>query len=168
MRIRSIFLLLSFFAFLTACNSGEKESDCATTPSAIFSEDLVGVFSHDFMQTGTESLEIVAFQNGVFLEVFQSGCDSLRQEFRFRLSAPLENEDPQFWLKEAKDQFHMLGSLGPEYGPFFQYAEVLAQQKETFRLAQPMEVDTGFWMQVDKIDSFDGPTLVIVLANFEL
>ena len=164
-------LILYFFSIVTlafACNSGEKEGDCATTPSAIFSEDLIGVFSHDFMQTGTESLEIISFQDGVFLEVFQSGCDSLRQEFRFRLPDPEENDDPQFWLKEASDQFRMLGSLGPEYQPFFQYADVLAQQEESFRLSKPMEVDAGFWMQIDKIQSFDGPTLVIILANFEL
>ncbi|MBK7407603.1 MAG: hypothetical protein IPL49_14865 [Saprospirales bacterium] len=166
MRAWSIFI--GYLILLTACNSTGKEGDCPTTPNAIFSEDLPGVDSHDFMQTGTEGLEIVGFHSGVFLEVFQSGCDSLRQEFRFRFPGPVEEENPEFWFQEAQNQFRTLGSLGPTYGPFSQYADALALQEASFHLAQPMEVETGFWMQVDKIQSFDGPTLIIVLANYEL
>lgn len=167
--VRTWSVFIGFLILLASCsNSGGKEGDCPTSPNAIFSEDLVGVDSHDFMQTGTEGLEIVAFSNGVFLEIFQSGCDSLRQEFRFRFPDPMEEESPEFWFQEAQNQFRTLGSLGPTYAPFSQYADAMALQGDVFRLTQPMEVETGFWMQVDKIQSFDGPTLIVVLANYEL
>lgn len=120
------------------------------------------------MQTGSEGLEIVSFRNGVFLEVFQSGCDSLRQEFRFRIPNVGGDSDPAYWLQEAQNQFRAFGALGPGYLAFSQYADALSAQREGFRLAQPMQVETGFWMQIDKIDSFDGPTLVVILSNKEL
>ncbi|MBK6621080.1 MAG: hypothetical protein IPH04_18410 [Saprospirales bacterium] len=164
-------LLISLFAivfFVASCKSGGGKGDCPTTPTAIFSKDLEGVETHDFMQTGSEGLEIVSFRNGVFLEIFQSGCDSLRQEFRFRLPNAEEESDPAYWLQEAQNQFRAFGSLGADYLAFSQYADALSAQQEDFRLAQPMEVVTGFWMQVDKIDSFDGPTLVVILSNQEL
>lgn len=166
--MRSSLLFLSLILFLSACQSGAENRDCATKPEAIFSDDLPGVTSHDFIQTGAEGLEIISFDSGVFLEIFQSGCDSLRQEFRFRLPDVVETDDAGFWLKEAQNQFHTLGALGAEYAPFAQYADALALQEENFRLTQPMEVASGFWMQVDKIESFDGPTLRIVLANYGL
>ena len=166
--VRPFFFFCSLLAFLTACHSAQKGSDCATTPSAIFSADLPDVDAHDFHQTGAEGLEIVSFHSGVFLEVFQTGCDSLRQEFRFRIPGIEESETPGFWLEEAQNQFRALGALGPEYAPFTHYADALALQDEAFHLAQPMEVDNGFWIQIDQIKSFDGPTLIIVLANYEM
>lgn len=168
--VRSLFLslLLSLLLMQVACNSAGKKGDCPTTPNAIFSDDLEGVEMHDFMKTGAEGLEVVSFSNGVFLEIFQSGCDTLRQEFRFRLPGIIEEEGQEFWLKEAQNQFRALGALGPDFLPFIQWADALSSWQEQFRLAQPMEVESGFWMQVDKIDSFDGPTLVVVLSNHEM
>ena len=164
-----IHFFLGISIVLSACNSKGGKGDCPTTPSAIFSDALVGVESHDFMQTGSEGLEVVSFSDGVFLEVFQSGCDSLRQEFRFRLPGlPSEQDTATYWLQEAQNRFRALGALGPEFQPFNQWADALSSQQEQFRLAQPMQVEAGFWMQVDKIDSFDGPTLVVVLSNREL
>ena len=167
-----LFLFTGLALFMTACRSGGSKSDCPTAPSAIFSDGLEGVGTHDFMQNGAEGLEVVSFSNGVFLEIFQSGCDSLRQEFRFRLPSaePGEaaEEEPGFWLQEAQNQFRALGALGPDFLPFSQWADALATRQEQFRLAEPMQVETGFWMMVDKIESFDGPTLVVVLSNKEL
>jgi len=169
--VRILFTTTLFVLLLiqTACNSAGKKGDCPTAPQAIFSEDLESVVMHDFMRTGAEGLEVVSFSNGVFLEVFQSGCDTLRQEFRFRLPAVAgEEKSPEYWLQEAQNQFRALGALGPDYLPFNQWADALSSRQEQFRLAQPMEVESGFWMQVDKIDSFDGPTLVVVLSNHEM
>jgi hypothetical protein len=166
--VRYFFIIQIAVLLLAACGSGEKPADCPTSPSAIFSKDLQGVDSQDFIQTGKDGLEVVSFSNGVFLEVHQSGCDSLRQEFRFVLPASPPEDNPGAWLAEAQAQFRFFGSLGPEYAPFSQWADALSGFEEDFRLGQPMEVAGGFWMQIDKIESFDGHTLVVLLANFEL
>lgn len=165
--VRYFFFLQFTVLLLAACGDGEKTTDCPTSPSAIFSQDLPGVESQDFIQTGKDGLEVVSFSNGVFLELHQSGCDSLRQEFRFNLPAPPPDDTPERWLAETQAQFRFFGALGPEYAPFSQWADALSGFEEDFRLGQPMEVATGFWVQIDKIDSFDGPTLVVLLANFE-
>jgi hypothetical protein len=166
--VRYLFFIQIAVLSLAACQGGEKPSDCPTSPSAIFSPDLAGVESQDFIQTGKDGLEVVSFSNGVFLEVYQSGCDSLRQEFRFRLPSPPPADAPGAWLAETQNQFRFFGSLGPEYAPFSQWADALSGFEEDFRLGQPMEAAGGFWVQIDKIDSFDGPALVVLLANFEL
>lgn len=117
------------------------------------------------MKTGTDGIEVISFSNGVFLEIYQSGCDSLRQEFRFRLpEAPADGN----WLQEAMTQFSMLGTLGPDYAPFGHWGEAMAGFSETFKPGQPMELEAGFWMQVDQIESFDGSTLIVILANYEM
>lgn len=163
---RLLLIQLAILSF-AACKQGKTGSDCPTTPSAIFSGGLEGVENQDFIQTGKDGLEVVTFSNGVFLEVHQSGCDSLRQEFRFRLPSPPAGDAPEAWLAEAQNQFRFLGALGPDFAPFSQWADALSGFEEDFRLGQPMEVEEGFWMKVDKVQSFDGPTLVVLLANFE-
>jgi hypothetical protein len=151
-----------------ACKSGGSKADCPTLPQPIFSDELAGVSMHDFIRTGTEALEVVAFDSGVFLEVFQSGCDTLLQEFRFQLPDAGPEREPAEWLTAAQAQFNALGALGPQYLAFKEYAQAMERPGEEFRLAEPMELAPGFWAKVDKIESFDGATLVVVLSNQEL
>ena len=73
---------------IIACgsNSNDPFADCAQgRPVAIFSDSLEAVARHQFEIKDKIGMEQVAFKNGVALEVYQSGCDLVRQEFRFQL-----------------------------------------------------------------------------------
>ena len=120
------------------------------------------------MLNGTDALEVVSFNNGLFLEIYQSGCDSLRQEFRFHLFEAPGEDTAAAWFSEARQQFRFLSSLGPQYAPFSEWADALDLGETDMRLAQPVEIQTGFWAKIDRIDSFDGPTLIVILANYQL
>jgi hypothetical protein len=154
-----------------ACGSDASQqntSDCEYgDPTPIFNPEAETVVNHNFMKTGTEGLEAVQFENGVFLEIFQSGCEKVRQEFRFRLPRPentdLEN-DPSFWKEVALQQLSYLGSMGPEYQPFQMWAQALGNTEE-FKLAESREVQPGFFMKIDRILGDNSTTLLIILSQ---
>lgn len=150
---------------LLSCNGGEGNSECPLgEPVAIFRPDQPFVANHTFQQKGQEGAEVIRFVNGSYLEVFQSGCSSVRQEFRFREANP-PADSGAYWLNRAVGQFRYLGTLAPEYQPFREWANALEATDSLFRMGQPLELDAGFYARLDRISGPDSSLLVIVLSQ---
>lgn len=168
MRINHLIFIL--ILFVSACgqnnNSDEPFADCKYgQPFAIFNPDLPKLTKHQFDLTKTESTELIQFQDGLQLTLTQSGCDERKQEFQFKLPGHYQDEPSGFWVEKTLDLLQKLGQLGPDYQVFNAWAEALSLQSESIRLAQPLEVQPGFFVRIDKILSQDHAILLLILSE---
>lgn len=164
-------LLLAIFSFLccTACDNQTREaafSDCRYgKPEAIFNKSIEGINGHSFNIEKDKSIEQMLFGSGKKLTIIQSGCNSIKQEFRFVLNGKFEGRDPVFWVEQAVKQFQMLSQLGPEFVVYGFWAQAIAGKAEQIKLAQPTELQPGFFLSLDKILSEEHAILVLILSE---
>jgi hypothetical protein len=141
------------------------ENDCAAgKPIAIFRPDLDRLDQHEFSSSGQEATEKIRFTNGTKLEIFQSGCTSTVQEFRFTLPTVNAPND-EVWIKLAESQMRFLASLGPEYEPFNGWATAIADNAPQFKLGRELEVGPGYFVKIDRIRSNDSDLLILVMSQ---
>lgn len=155
---------------LSACNGTEKSSepfaDCKYgTPIAIFKPGLPGLVSHQFDLNETESIEQLEFKDSLELTLVQSGCDERKQEFQFKLMGNYQDQPNEFWVEQTLDLLQKLGRLSPDYQVFNAWAEALSLQQDKIRLAQPSEVQPGFFVRIDKILSQEHAILLLILSE---
>ncbi len=150
---------------------GEKTCDEGNKPTAVFQADIPGVLSHSFLldEKSGEALETLSLEDGFYLELWQSDCQTTRQEFRFDLPRPQKLQDEQPSLPQVADlaaaQFHRLNLLGPSYRAFEAWAQTISAHREAFRRGRPLEVQTGITISLDAISSPEKLTVVVRLEQ---
>lgn len=130
-------------------------------------EGMRGVAEHKFEAKGTDSEEYVKFANGKTLTILQSGCEKVRQEFRFELKeAPPAQADDKFWVDQTILNLAALAVLDPQLMPLGNWVMMIREKKNDIRLAETKAMEGGFYSKIDRITSDDRVYLVIVLANY--
>lgn len=168
MKINYLFFCLVLL--LSACEGNNQEevpfANCKYgQPTAIFHDALPALTEHQFELKKTESVEKLVFNDSLELTLIQSGCDERKQEFQFKLNGPYQDQPPSFWIEKTMDLLQKLGRLGPDYQVFSAWAEALSMQGDQIRLAQPTQVQPGFFVRIDKIVSQDHATLLLILSE---
>jgi hypothetical protein len=164
-------VLFIFIAMITsACGQSTSDhaenQDCKYgTPEALFGAEQPGVSAHSFTAKATEATERVTFSNGIRLTLLQSGCNHIRQEFRFELSEVPEDAGQQFWIMRTVELLRMLSSAGPNYAAFATWADEIEQRRENIKLAESFAIQQGFYVRIDRIRSGDNATLVLTLSD---
>lgn len=162
-------LLLSTLLFaLSACQNGPSKNDnCQTQPQAMLQAGMRGVAEHHFEAKGTNSEEQVKFANGKTLTILQSGCEQVRQEFRFELKeTPPADADDKFWVDQTILNLAALAVLDPQLMPLGNWVMMIRAQKNDIRIAETKALEGGFYTKIDRITSDDRVYLVIVLSNY--
>ena len=95
-----LFLLVSI---ILSCGS-EPQKCRYGDAEAIFDLSNEKVISHDFRKSGQLTFEQVVFENKLELEIQQSGCDSIKQIFQFKIPEDVRTENPAYF-KEMTIQF---------------------------------------------------------------
>jgi hypothetical protein len=165
--IRTAFFLVFSLMVFNACQNGQgAENDCKTKPQAMLRADLKGIAEHKFETKGSDSEEFVRFANGKTLTILQSGCEKIRQEFRFELKGAPNTDDPAFWTDQAILNLAALAVLDPQLMPLGNWVMMIREKKAAIRLAETVPLQGGFYTKIDRISSNDGVYLIIVLTNF--
>jgi hypothetical protein len=164
LRLTTLFLLL--FALSACQNTGNKETDCKTKPQAMMREGMRGVAEHKFTVNGIESEEFVRFVNGKTLTILQSGCEKIRQEFRFELKEKPDQDNAAFWTDQAILNLAALAVLDPQLMPLSNWVMMIRAQKDDIRLAETKALEGGFYTKIDRITSNDRVYLIITLSNY--
>ena len=163
-----IVCLLLFFFFSCNSSSGEQQDDCPyDPPTAVFPEGNPQIAEHQFRLDGQVGSEQVVFANGIELELIQSGCTDVRQEFRFRFPKPDTDLGPEEWLDLTVAQFNYMGSIDFSLQPFQEWARAMSQIGADFKLGEPVEVGPGFYVRIDRILSSDHSLLLVELFQNE-
>lgn len=156
-------------AVLASCGGAPGQdafADCRYgAPEPIFHASLPAVARHDFQLLKGQGIEQLAFKDGLELEVLQSGCEYIEQEFRFRQAGKFQKAPPDFWIDEAARIFNRLGSLGPEYLSYYSLAQAIDEQAGRIRLGQDIELQPGFFFKMEPISAADETTLVVRLSE---
>lgn len=157
-----IVLLLGFSGCKSTSENTEKCKYGA--PVAIFSPDIPGIKQHEFSVKGQEGIEKVTFKKGHTLELHQSGCNEVRQEFRFTIPAPPPDSAPN-WFVLASEQFNFMGTLSPGLAPFTFWGDAIADRAGALQLGVPSDFEGGFTVKIDKIESGDSILLIVELTQ---
>ncbi|MEM9921609.1 MAG: hypothetical protein AAF990_26130 [Bacteroidota bacterium] len=159
-----IFLLL-----LAACGSGGSSDPFAkcryAKPVAIFSDSLSAVKQHQFELRENTGYEKVFFESGMELELFQSGCDNIKQEFRFSFPIKHQQDEPQFWIEQAIGLLNYMGNLSEKQKPFLMWSNMIRQQQQQMDIGEAFELEPGVFAKVDRILSDNNTMILLELST---
>ncbi len=161
--------LLSVVAcfFAPGCGSGsDAAATCpAGTPTPIASDTMAAVAEHHFERHGQESVEELTLVGGERFELYQSGCDLIRQEFRFLAPAPAGEVFDQDLFREAAKRFRKMSGLSPVWAPFAQWADAIEAIAAEGRPGVPIELPGHIRLRVEDYRMGTEWWLVVVLEQ---
>lgn len=158
-------LCLSVFSLLISCKNDNNGKCKFGDPTAIFSDTMEMIKKHHFEVKERTGIELAAFKNGMMLEVEQSGCNDIHQQFTFILPGDYSKSDDTFWKVLTVKNFRMLAASSPKLFPFNGWAEAIEGVLPQMKLSEPFEVDKGFQVRIDKILSDNQAMLVVQLSQ---
>ncbi len=142
------------------------KSDCKYgAPVAIFSEKLEQVKSQAFESTGQKGVETVEFADGKLLELFQSGCNEIRQEYRFTIKGEFKDKPDDFWFKEAIDHLTYIGQIDERYAVIGMWVGALDHMQEDMKIGEFSEAEQSTFIMVDKIVESGASMVIVVLER---
>lgn len=165
----SVLFLTVFIAF--SCSNSDTKTCKSGTPKAIFTDSMPTVKKHFFELKKEASgekvgIEMVAFENKLLLEIEQSGCNDVVQQFSFIMFGKFpEQTDDELWKTLAVRHFRDLAKISPELTAFNAWADAIETVKKDLRLGEVTKVGDGFNVRVDKILSNDKATLVVQFSQ---
>jgi len=142
----------------------EKEACKYGAPTPIFSKELEKVTDHFFSVKGQKGVERVQFENGMQLELLQSGCNELLQSYQFALNKDLKGDD-QFWIEKAIEQFRYLSTLSEDHLSFSMWAGAIGNGAAFISLGESFEPEPNTFIKIDKIPSNENILLVVTFQG---
>ena len=163
--MRLTYLLLALFLFSCGDSPSDPWADCKLPkPTAIFANNN-NVTNHQFNIKGLLGTETATFRNGVDLELIQSGCEKINQEFKFKFAGKHADKNADFWVKEAITQFRYMAGLSPNLVHFGDWASAIEVNASKLKMGQETEVAPTIYITIDKIVSSDVTLLLVLLSN---
>lgn len=160
-------VLGTFLVVLIACNSKEEGKCKFGQPTAIFSDTMKVIKKHHFEIKDKTGVEMAAFSNGMMLEVEQSGCNDIHQQFTFILPGDFASTNDDFWKTLAVKNFKLLAESSPQLTAFTGWAQAIESVSDKLKLAEPIEVEKGTRIRIDKILSSNQAMLVVQFSQSE-
>ncbi|MDZ7877056.1 MAG: hypothetical protein U5L45_05270 [Saprospiraceae bacterium] len=166
----SVYGVIFFVFFTFSCSNADKTCKSGT-PKAIFTNTMPTVKKHYFELKKEASgeqvgVEMVAFENKLLLEIEQSGCNAVVQQFSFIMFGKFpEQTNDELWKALAVRHFRDLAKLDPTLTAFNAWADAIETVKKDLKLGETMPLSDGFTARVDKIVSADKATLVVQFSQ---
>jgi hypothetical protein len=158
-------VLAIFLMIFMACSS-KNEGKCKFgEPTAMFSDTMKVVKKHHFEIKDKTGVELAAFSNGMMLEVEQSGCNEIHQQFTFILPGDFSKSNDEFWKTLTVKNFRLLAESSPQLIAFTAWADAIESVNSKLKLAEPTEVSKGIEVRIDKILSNNQGMLVVQLSQ---
>jgi hypothetical protein len=167
----SVFVASIALITLFSCRNSDSKTCKSGTPNAIFTDSMPTVKKHFFELKKEASgekvgVEMVAFENKLLLEIEQSGCDAVVQQFSFIMFGKFpEQTNDDLWKALAIRHFRDLAKLSPTLTAFNGWADAIETVKKDLKLGEMTKVGEGFNVSIDKILSNDKATLVVQFSQ---
>ncbi|KGE86159.1 MAG: hypothetical protein ACE362_03730 [Phaeodactylibacter xiamenensis] len=130
-------------------------------PEPIFDASLPGVSQHRFELQPGKGVERFVLNQSTIVQIEQTGCDQIRQEFTFSWDAAARRED---WAAQAIQKYRELGELGAPYLSFSAISEVLQARKEKLRpRGEAISLQPGLAFRITAAETGQQSKLVTVL-----
>jgi hypothetical protein len=167
----SVYWAFFLLFFAISCSNSDTKTCKSGTPKAIFTDTMPTVKKHYFQLKKEASgeqvgIEMVAFENKLLLEIEQSGCNSVSQQFSFIMFGKFpEQTNDELWKALAIRHFRDLAKISPSLTAFNAWADAIETVKKDLKLGEVMSVGDGFTVRVDKIVSAEKATLVVQFSQ---
>lgn len=130
-------LLCFLFLLIIGCgDAGNREGECQYKPPTAIFENIEGFTNHSFELRGQDAVEKISVpEMNLSIELYQSGCDVLQQEYRMLLNGtyPL-NTPPDLCAMDIAEIFYNLSQQAPnELGLLQQWAGAIKTDAKTFK-----------------------------------
>ena len=164
-------LVAIFCLFIVGCDDSEPKdntdfSNCKYgSPKAIFNEEIPKITAHSFNIFKKEGIELVRFDNGMVMELIQSGCDHIVQSFKFRIPGDHRKKNALDWVEEAVVQLRFLGGLDPKFASLAFWGNEIEQIKSEIKLGSTHDIQQGFKVKIDKVLSTNESILLLELSQ---
>jgi hypothetical protein len=163
--VPSVFsLIFLFFTLFTACKTDNGKCKFGD-PVAIFSDTMQAVKNHHFEIKDKTGIEYVVLKNGLLLEIEQSGCNTINQQFTFEIMGDFSKQNDDFWKTLAAKNFQLLSNASVKLQPFIAWSEAIESVKSKLKLAEAIEIQNKMHVRLDKIVSADRAMLVVQLSQ---
>jgi hypothetical protein len=163
------FFLLTLLVSIISCMGNNQPKTCLYKPPVAIFSGIDSFENHSFELKGQNAVERISIPKmNMDIELFQSGCDDLEQEFRFILyeAYPL-NTPPDVCAMHIAGILYILSQESPQkLGLFQQWAETIKANAKSFKYNER----TGFFdseisAQIDKMHQPESAVLSIVFYN---
>ena len=154
--------------FFNACQSdSSKTGKCKYgKPTAIFNDTMPTVAKHIFQVKDGVGIEMVVFSNKLLLEIEQSGCNDIHQQFSFIMFGKFQNDtDDAVWKQLAVKHFRDLANISPSLMAFNGWADAIESVKDKLKFSEPVDLEGKTQVRIDKILSADKATLVVQFSS---
>ena len=156
------------FLVVMACNNPSETTKSTENcrfgqPTAIFNDSMPTVKKHVFTIKDGTGIEYVAFENKLLVEIEQSGCNELHQQFTFVLMGDFKAADDATWIDLSVKFFEDFAHISPQLMPFKAWADEISRAKDKLRLSEALEIQPKIHVRLDKIVGNDRGTLVVQL-----
>lgn len=160
---------LVLFLITLSCGGEDGDRPCmGGEPTAIF-EGIAAFEQHEFQQTGQESVEKIAVPElGMNIELYQSGCDRIEQEFRILLQEPYELNTPAtVCALHISNILMLLSEKDPQkLGALQQWAEAIRADAERVVYNERLQLsNSDVYIQVDKTHQTNSAILSVVFSQ---
>ena len=164
--LSSLMALAAVSVALLSCEPTPSGPVCAFgEPRPIFTDSMGPVVEHTFNAIGQEASEEVLFSNGQKVMIFQQGCDTLIQEFRFPLPAEPNPVSPRYRATQAMEQFAYLAGVDPKLNSLSLWTVQLTAGRDTLPLGQPLPLGQGLSIALDAISGDTEDMLIVTLQG---
>ena len=156
-----IFLFLSILIF-SSCGNNSSEQCQFGTPTPIFTVDHNEIIRETFSKKGQSSQENVQFKNNLNLEIQQSGCEHVKQTFRFHV--PQFTGDFPDAVENISNNLSYFSNISEKYLMYGQWALAIEQNKSKFKMGNTVELAPHFNAKIDYIKG-ENPILILSITN---
>lgn len=141
-------------------SSNLDPADCLyNAPVAIFQQVQDSLLNYTFERLGdyktSESFELGSEQ----VEIIQSGCDQISQEFRFQTNSELEIVD------YASDIFNRFSALDPSLFALNQFANEFQRQGELIKTGQKIQFSEIIYLKMDETPMGESRIIRILMTS---
>ena len=165
--LRNFGVLALWACLISSCGSGGQENCRYGTPQSIFRADPDEISNYQFSSEGQNSSEtFLHTPTGRSVEIYQSGCDEISQEFRFSSQLPVHELLPDsLFILEAANCFWQFAALTEDPTLFTQYAQVLQTNAGEFPLDTDVKLDEHFFMAVQMLPVGEQSIVLVFMGS---
>ena len=165
------FLSLVLCSWVGVSCGGTGEKACTYKPPEPIFKDIAGLDNHEIELTGNNSFERIDIPDPSFnlsIELYQSGCDIRRQEYRIITHEPYEASTPaSVCVAHIANIFRLLAERNSvKLGALYGMGDILLQNAQRFEYNEKVPIrEGGVFVQVDKTHQTNGAILSLVISE---
>ena len=154
-------------AILFSCSSKKGKdkpsldpSDCLyNAPVAIFDHVQDSLLDYKFERLGEYKTSETFLLEAEKVEIIQSGCDQISQEFRFQTNSELEIID------YSSDIFNRFSALDPSLFALNQFANEFQRQGELIKTGQKIQFSEIIYLKMDETPMGESRIIRILMTS---